>query len=43
MNLKNKELWDSLVEKNTDPYGAAAIRVAEEALNMLDELPDKIY
>lgn len=37
MKLKNKELWDSYVEKNQDPYGGCCVKVAQRVMELLEE------
>lgn len=35
--MKNKEKWDSYVEKNTDAYGGCCVKVAKRVMELLDE------
>ena len=36
MPITNNELWNSYKQKNTDPYGGACIKVANEVMKLLD-------
>lgn len=42
MNLKNEELWNTYVVKNTDPYGKACVDVARRVMELLDERPEPL-
>ena len=33
----NEEKWNAWVEKNTDPYGGACVKVARRVMELLDE------
>ena len=35
--MKNQEKWNSYVEKNTDAYGGACVKVANRVMELLDE------
>ena len=37
MKLKNEKKWNGYVEKNTDAYGGACIKVARKVMELLDE------
>lgn len=40
MNLRDEKAWKKWVDANTDPYGAACVRVARVAMEILDDAPD---
>lgn len=35
--IQDQKLWDSWVEKNTDPYGGACVSVARGVMELLDK------
>lgn len=35
--IKDKEIWQSWVEKNKDPYGKCCVDVAREVMHLLDD------
>ena len=38
--IKDKKLWDSLVEKNKDSYGKACVDVARKVMEILDTVEE---
>ena len=39
MKLKDEKKWNIWVEKNTDPYGGACVKVAKRVMELLDKDP----